>query len=300
MTRPNDAPRVDAPGFVAASARRVDAVLERWLPTARDVPGRIHESMRWSALAPGKRLRPALVYATGRAFGAEEALLDAPAAALELIHAFSLVHDDLPAMDDDDLRRGRPTNHRQFDEATAILAGDALCCLAFELLAREMPAGDLVQPLIAALGEATGTRGMIGGQVLDLLAENGPKDLEVVRAIHLRKTGALIRAACSMGAITARADRRALAAVTSYGDHLGLAFQITDDILDETSTAEQLGKATRKDMERGKLTWPAVVGLEAARRDAHNCADEARRVIAPYDGAGLLGTLADWVSGRDH
>jgi geranylgeranyl pyrophosphate synthase len=278
----------------------MDAVLERYLPTATDVPGRIHESMRWSALAPGKRLRPALVYATGQALGADPALLDAPAAALELIHAFSLVHDDLPAMDDDDLRRGRPTNHRQFDEATAILAGDALCCLAFEVLARELPASDLVRPMIATLGEATGTRGMIGGQVLDLLAENGPKDLAVVRAIHVRKTGALIRAACTMGAIAARAEPQALRACTAYGEHLGLAFQITDDILDETSTAEQLGKATRKDMERGKLTWPAAVGLENARTDAFRFAEEACRVIAPYDREGMLAAIANWVSGRDH
>ncbi len=290
----------DAAVYLAAAAKEVDAALERWLPCAEAVPGRIHESMRWSALAPGKRLRPALLLAAGESCGAERATLLPAAVALELIHAFSLVHDDLPAMDDDDLRRGLPTNHVRFGEATAILAGDALACLAFELIARETPQQDLVAQLIVILGRATGTQGMIGGQVLDLLAEGTPADLVVVREIHLRKTAALIRASCEMAAVCARADAATSFALAQYGERIGLAFQITDDLLDLTATAEQVGKRTRKDLERGKLTWPGVVGIEAARNDATRLVQEAVQIIAPHDPQGVLRSLAQYITGRNH
>ncbi|MSR74692.1 MAG: polyprenyl synthetase family protein [Planctomycetes bacterium] len=291
---------IDTAGFVAAAAKEVDAALERWLPGPSSVPGIIHESMRWSALAPGKRLRPALLLAAGRACGADSATLLPSAAALELIHAFSLVHDDLPAMDDDDLRRGLPTNHVRFGEATAILAGDALACLAFEIIARETPQQDLVAPLIVILGRATGTQGMIGGQVLDLLAEGSQPNIAAVEEIHRRKTAALIRASCEMGAVCARADAACTRAMVQYGERIGIAFQITDDLLDITATAEQVGKRTRKDLERGKLTWPRVVGEEVARQDAQRLVQEAVDVITPHDPQGVLRALALFITGRNH
>jgi geranylgeranyl diphosphate synthase type II len=254
--------------------------------------------MRYSVLAPGKRLRPALCVLVGEMLGAERRQVLPSACALEMVHAFSLIHDDLPAMDDDELRRGRPTSHVAFGEAVAILAGDALACLAFETVARETPDKDLVPELVCELGRAVGTRGMIGGQILDLAAEGRPPDLDLVRAIHVRKTAALIRAASLMGAISARADLAVRETCARYGETMGLAFQVADDLLDETSTPEALGKSTRKDLERGKLTWPACAGLEASRKMAGALAEEAAQTIRPLDKNGDLAALARFVVAR--
>lgn len=276
----------------------VDSALDRFLPPESESPSKVHQAMRYSVLAPGKRLRPVLTLVSAEVLGghAEDAL---PAAcAMELIHAFSLIHDDLPAMDDDDLRRGRPTSHVAFGEAVAILAGDALACLAFEIVARETPNPELVKSLVLELGQAVGTRGMIGGQILDLCAEGHEPDLALVREIHRRKTAALIKAACALGAISARVNADAMAAVSRYGELLGLAFQVMDDLLDEISTPEQLGKATRKDHERGKMTFPACAGIDASRRAAQTYAEEAISSIAPWDASGDLMALARYVVTR--
>jgi len=188
---------------------------------------------------------------------------------MELIHTFSLVHDDLPAMDDDDLRRGRPTNHKVFGEAMAILAGDAMVSMAFELIARAAPA-DLTAPLVIELAGATGPSGMIGGQVLDIAGENQSLDLLQLQQIHRKKTGALLIASCRLGAMCARAPAEVVDALSTYGRHVGLAFQIMDDVLDETATQEQMGKATGKDAGRGKNTYPRLMGLHASKIEAQN------------------------------
>jgi geranylgeranyl diphosphate synthase type II len=235
------------------------------------------ESIEYSLLAGGKRLRPALVIESWRACGGAEESSGAAlagAGAVELVHTFSLVHDDLPAMDDDDLRRGRPTNHKVFGEAMAILAGDAMLTMAFDVIARHAP------PLVAAtmireLANATGPQGMIGGQVLDMQSENQSLALKQLQDIHRRKTAALLVAACRLGAIAAGAATEPLDALTTYARHLGLAFQIVDDLLDVTSTPEQLGKATRKDQAKGKNTYPALLGIEGSRQEAQRQLERA-------------------------
>ncbi len=251
---------------------RVEGVLERRLPPAGAEPARLHAAMRYAALGPGKRIRPILVYATGEAVGLAPAALDAPAAAIELIHAYSLIHDDLPAMDDDDLRRGRPTAHRAFDEATAILAGDALQVLAFEILA-----GDETLPvdpacrlqMIRMLAHASGTAGMAGGQAMDLAAVGQRLARDQIEEMHARKTGALIRAAVLIAAMTAPAlppERRR--GLDCYGTTIGLAFQIVDDLLDVLGDPALTGKCTGSDAMRGKPTYPAIAGVAGARERA--------------------------------
>lgn len=248
--------------------QQVDAVhhaLDALLPPAGERPQKLHEAMRYSIFAGGKRLRPVLCITACEACGgtAEQAM---PAAcALELLHTYTLIHDDLPAMDDDTLRRGRPTCHIQFDEATAILAGDALLTLAFEVLANVPTLGSV---LALELARAAGSRGVIGGQAEDLEAEGKTPDAALVEYIHCNKTAALIRAACVMGGICARADFQTLEKLAAYGESTGLAFQIIDDLLDESSTVEELGKDIGSDCENGKMTWPAVHGVEAARKKA--------------------------------
>jgi geranylgeranyl diphosphate synthase type II len=233
-------------------------------------PPRILEAVQYSLMAGGKRLRPALVLECWRACAGDGEVAPAAlasAAAMELVHTFSLVHDDLPAMDDDDLRRGRPTNHKVYGEATAILAGDAMVTMAFELLAVDCPP-ELVAALVKELAAATGPAGMIGGQVLDMDAAHPPANLDELRNLHRMKTGALLTASCRMGALAAGADGTKLASLDHFGRHLGLAFQIVDDLLDETATPEQLGKATQKDVAKGKMTYPRLIGMEASRREA--------------------------------
>ena len=265
-------------------------------------PPRLWGAMRYSLSAGGKRLRPALVLESCHAAGGDVASHSAQAAALamELIHTFSLVHDDLPAMDDDDLRRGRPTNHKVFGEALAILAGDAMVTAAFELLAKHADAAVAPQ-LIAELASAAGPAGMIGGQVLDMEGENRALSLEELRRLHAMKTGALLVASCRMGAICARADQTTLAALAVYAKHVGLAFQIVDDVLDVTATPEQLGKATNKDAGRGKNTYPQLLGLDGAREAASGELRQAVDALAPLgDRAAGLASLARFIVQRSN
>jgi geranylgeranyl pyrophosphate synthase len=269
-----------ATDFLREAAGRVDAALERLLPPTSEPSHRLHEAMRYATLSPGKRLRPALALACCRAFAGDEAECLEPACALEMVHAYSLVHDDLPAMDDDDLRRGRPTCHVAYDEATAILVGDGLHTLACEILAT-YPIGDanaLVRSRVQAhvLG-AIGWRGMVGGQALDMeLTGRGSAGTEAeVRSIHLRKTAALIRAALVLGAEIARAPAESVEAVGRFGEVAGLAFQVVDDVLDVTSDAASLGKTAGKDAEEKKVTYPAVLGLEASVARARELTAEA-------------------------
>lgn len=256
--------------------------------------------MRHGVLGGGKRLRPVLVYAAGRALGAVDEALDAPAAAVELIHAYSLVHDDLPAMDDDDLRRGQPTVHRAFDEATAILAGDALQTLAFEVLARD--GHPRLAALVVTLAEASGRDGMVAGQALDLGAVGNHPDAESLATMHRHKTGALIRGAVRLGALVAVSEQDPrLAALDRYAAAIGLAFQIQDDILDVTGDAVTLGKASGADAARDKPTYPALLGLDGARAKARALLDEALASLAPLgERATLLADLATYMIERDH
>ncbi len=256
--------------------------------------------MLYSLQAGGKRLRPALVLETCRACGGDAASRSAivAATAMELIHTFSLVHDDLPAMDDDDLRRGRPTNHKVFGEAMAILAGDAMVSTAFELLA-EQAEPSIVPELVAELARAAGPGGMIGGQVIDIASELVSLSFDQLRNLHAMKTGALLVASCRMGAICAGANDEVLAAVASFAQHVGLAFQITDDLLDVTSTPEQLGKATNKDAGRGKNTYPQLLGVEGSRNAATAELAAALEALKPLgDRAAGLAGLARFVVQR--
>jgi geranylgeranyl pyrophosphate synthase len=273
--------------FLAAVRARSEAALDRLLPPV-DLPvARLAQAMRYAALGGGKRLRAALVYAGGEALGADWAALDAPAAAVELIHAYSLVHDDLPAMDDDDLRRGKPTCHRAFDEATAILAGDALQTLAFEVLAE----ADAIAPerrlaMVRELAHASGVHGMAGGQALDLAAEGQRLTLPELEAVHRGKTGALIVASVRLGALAApAADAPLLAALAEYGQALGLCFQIQDDILDVDGDTATLGKTAGADQARGKATYPALLGLDGARERARQEYERAVAALAPLGAA---------------
>jgi geranylgeranyl pyrophosphate synthase len=261
---------------------RIETVLSRALEIEGGATARLIEAMRYSTLAGGKRVRPVLVYAAGEALGAPLELLDAPAAAVELIHVYSLVHDDLPAMDDDDLRRGRPTCHRQYDEATAILCGDALQARAFEVLANAPAlAADARIEMLAVLADAIGTRGMAGGQAIDLEAVQRTLAEPALERMHRQKTGALIQASILLGAIAARASVLERAALATFGAEIGLAFQIQDDILDVEGTTSTLGKRAGADADRTKPTYPSVLGLDAARKAAQTRRDQAIAALAP-------------------
>jgi geranylgeranyl pyrophosphate synthase len=282
----HDSAPADARAYVSRVGRLVEAGLDALVPGDREDPAGVHAAVRWCLFAPAKRLRPVLVYAAGETFGASAASLLRTACAFEMVHTYSLIHDDLPAMDDDDLRRGRPTCHVKFGEATAILAGDALQALAFQTVAEDDALGaDVRVQLVAELARAAGTpEGMVAGQAHDLAAEaradvEGP-ELEL---IHRRKTGALIRASARAGALVAGADAAGLAAVTRYAEDLGLLFQITDDLLDVTATAADLGKTPGKDARSAKATYPAIHGLDAARERARAAHDEACRALDPLD-----------------
>ena len=277
--------------FAAArsSARaRVEQALARVLPAAEGRQRRLHEAMRYAVLNGGKRVRAMLVYWSGDTLGAPPGHADAPAAAVELIHAYSLVHDDLPCMDDDDLRRGMPTCHRAFDEATALLCGDALQTLAFEVLAgaNNGLAAEQRAAMVATLAAASGAQGMAGGQAIDLAAVGATLDLEHLEDMHLRKTGALIRAAARLGALAAPAvSDDDLARLDDYGRCVGLAFQIQDDILDVEGDTATLGKTRGADVARGKPTYPTLLGLDGARRKAAALHREALQALAPYGAA---------------
>ena len=295
------APVADAAAFLRECAAFVDAELDRIAPPASAAPANLHAAMRWSLLAPGKRVRPALLIAAGQSFGANRARLSATACAYEIVHTYSLIHDDLPAMDDDSLRRGRPTCHVRFDEATAILAGDALHALAFGIIAEDetLSANTRVR-LIAELARAAGTpEGMVAGQSLDLSAESTSVSAPELEAIHRRKTGALLASAARAGAIIADATDREVAAIDSYAAHLGLLFQITDDLLDITATAAELGKTPGKDIGQDKATYPALYGVERARRLAGEACRDALDALAEVERPlPLLASLARLVLER--
>ena len=265
-------------------------------------PEKLVEAINYSLLAGGKRLRPALVLECWRACGGNSSTYRsalAAAGAIELIHTFSLVHDDLPAMDDDDLRRGRPTNHKVYGEAMAILVGDAMTTMAFQCIASDARP-DVASSLIYELAWASGPEGMIGGQVLDMEGEKKSLSLAELQRLHAMKTGALLRASCRLGAISAQADERAIRAVTQYGEHLGLAFQIVDDLLDRTATPEQMGKATGKDAGKGKNTYPSLLGIEASQQQASRELEAGLEAIAVLGAkAQPLQTLARFVVERD-
>jgi len=282
-----------------AAASAVDAAMESYLQSLTDVPERLTEAIVYSVRAGGKRLRPAMVIFSCQACqGTTDAALPA-AAAIEMIHTFSLIHDDLPAMDDDDLRRGLPTNHKVFGEGMAILAGDALVTYAFETIARKVEDPAIVKSLICELAFGSGAAGMIGGQVADITHEHAEGSTELVDRIHTQKTAMLFRAACRMGAIIASAGQEKIDALGRYGLKLGLAFQIIDDLLDVTSTPEAMGKNTQKDTDAGKLTYPALVGLDESRLLADKYMTEAFAELELLGEAGeRLRKLATMLSER--
>ena len=290
-----------ATALLRRHGERLHAYFEAIRARHTGAPPRLAEAIGYSLTAGGKRLRPALVLECCHACSGTEANGSAlaAAAAMEFVHTFSLVHDDLPAMDDDDLRRGRPTNHKVYGEAMAILAGDAMVTVAFEILATDAAAA-VVPALVRELAHASGPEGMIGGQVLDIDGEDRSLTLAQLQQVHRMKTGALLTASCRMGAIAAGAPESHLAAVADYGRHLGLAFQIIDDVLDVTSTPEQMGKATNKDAAKGKNTYPVLMGLAASQREARHQLDAALDAVAPLgSSADGLRHLARFVVERD-
>jgi geranylgeranyl pyrophosphate synthase len=263
------------PNPLSNFAAQFDSHLNDYLQTTSDVPAELLEAVRYSVLAPGKRIRPYLVVRCCELVGGSRDDSWPVAAAVECVHAFSLVHDDLPAMDDDDVRRGRPTTHKQFGEAMAILAGDALVVLAFELLARHVSDRHLAGEMVLELAVRTGWAGMIGGQAADIAGQSQAASLDRTRYIHERKTAALFEAACRLGAMVGRGTTDDVAALGRFGACLGRAFQIADDLLDVTSTAEKLGKTAGKDVTAGKQTYPGCVGVEQSRRAAGKACDDA-------------------------
>ena len=280
---------------IAHYSARIDAVLDEVLPAANRPPKRLHDAMRYAVFNGGKRVRPLLVYATGECVGVPERVLDAPAAALELIHAFSLVHDDLPAMDDDDLRRGKPTVHRQFDEATAILAADALQPLAFSVLAdcRDTPAAVRIK-LVRLMADACGSIGMTGGQSMDLAAEGRTLSAEDIESMYALKTGALLHAAVVSAALLSEdlTSERA-SAIDAFGRTIGIAFQIKDDILDVEGETEVIGKHTGADQRLRKATYPGLVGVAAARE---RCNGLLRSALEQLDDFGASAEPLRWLA----
>ena len=265
--------------YLYACKQRVETVLERWLPESRIQPERLHAAMRYATLGSGKRIRPMLVYAAGKALGVPQKQLDGPASAVELIHAYSLVHDDLPAMDDDELRRGRPACHIAFDEASAILAGDALQALAFRLLCSDEQmnvTAEIRLKMIENLALASGSRGMVGGQAIDLAAVGQKLDLAQLENMHIHKTGALIRASVRMATMMAtETEPNIIKSMDHYAKCIGLAFQVRDDILDVEGNTETLGKTQGSDQAREKPTYPALLGLHEACLMAEELCQEA-------------------------
>lgn len=272
---------VNIKAYMETVKKETDALLERYLPLSSAPPQRLHEAMRYSTLAGGKRLRPILAHAAydycKGSWDSKDLPIHYAMAALEMVHTYSLIHDDLPCMDDDDLRRGIPTCHKKFDEATAVLAGDALHDVAFHLLAET---GN--NKVVVELAKAIGTQGMIGGQMADVEAEGIKPDKATVINIHRRKTGALIRASVRIGAILAGADKPTFESLSSYGEKIGLAFQIIDDILDVEGETELLGKSVGSDTAKAKATYPKVVGLEQAHLDASSLIEEAVALFQDY------------------
>ena len=299
----------------------VDEALERYLPGAGDHPKEIHEAVRYSVFAGGKRLRPILILAAAEAAGGQVEQALAAAAAIELIHTYSLIHDDLPVMDDDDFRRGRLTCHKVYGEAMAILAGDALLTQAFILLSLAPPlrqssgqaSGQAEQPettdtqgsaearlkVIQEIAQAAGSKGMVGGQVVDILHEDREVDLPTLEYLHAHKTGALIRACLRVGGLLASAASEQMEALTRYGERIGLAFQIVDDILDLEGSLEALGKRAGSDLRKKKATFPALLGIEESRRWAHRLVSEAKQAVVIFgDRGAALQAIAEFVVTR--
>jgi geranylgeranyl diphosphate synthase type II len=283
----------DLKQYLTERRRGIEEALDRFLPSADARPARLHEAIRYSVLAPGKRLRPTLVLAGAEAVGGDAADVMQTACALECIHAFSLIHDDLPCMDNDDYRRGRLTNHKVYGEALALLAGDALLALAFQLIAENAPTLRLV-------AEASGTWGMVGGQVVDMDSQGQDVTPETLRYIHEHKTGALLTASVISGAMLAGATEAQLGPLRAYGGHIGLAFQIADDILDVTGDEARIGKPVGSDEERDKATYPRLYGLDESRRRAHAEVDAAVAALGTFDaGAEPLRAIARYIVERD-
>ncbi|WP_456407039.1 (2E,6E)-farnesyl diphosphate synthase [Thiolapillus sp.] len=289
--------------FSGTCAQRVEKALDSCLPPENIEPQSLHRAMRYAMFNGGKRVRPLLVYASGLACGAQLNVLDAAACAVELIHSYSLVHDDLPAMDDDDLRRGKPTCHKAYDEATAILVGDALQSLAFEILAK--PGGGISAEtrlqMIRVLANSSGSRGMAGGQAMDINGVGREMSLPELEIMHIHKTGALIRASVKLGALSAGGNPDQITKLEHYAKAIGLAFQVQDDILDITENSQTLGKTQGKDAADNKPTYPALLGLEGARQQARELLEEALAALRGFgDNARQLRQLADYMVGRTH
>jgi geranylgeranyl pyrophosphate synthase len=306
QTAPDGTTKRDAFGAQLESWQaRMEVALAARLPGLDVVPARLHDAMRYSVLGGGKRIRPALLFAAARAVGRTEDEVEGAACAIELIHVYSLVHDDLPAMDDDDLRRGRPTCHKAFDEATAVLVGDALQTLAFQVLARDpaLPAAPATRlRLIELLAEASGSFGMAGGQAIDLAVQGQQLNLAQVEEMHSRKTGALIRVSVMMAAACAPSlDARLQDALAGFAGPIGLAFQIQDDLLDVLGDVTTLGKATGADSERSKPTHPSVIGIEASQERVRLLHTQAIDALAPLGSrAEPLRLLANWLLSRHY
>ncbi len=284
--------------------RLIDQALDRYLPGEQVKPGTIHEAMRYSVFAGGKRLRPVLFLASAEAVGGNSGAILPAACALELIHTYSLIHDDLPAMDNDDFRRGKPTSHKVYGEAIAVLTGDALLTLAFDLIAGCGQAGvspNVVVRTIKEISGAAGTLGMIGGQVVDIQSENRSIDKDVLDYIHSHKTGALFRASVRAGALMGGGSDRQIDLLTEYAENLGLAFQITDDILDVEGNTEKLGKTVGSDIRKKKCTYPALYGLQESKELARNCVDRAILTLKNFGAkADILRYIARYVLNREN
>jgi geranylgeranyl diphosphate synthase type II len=289
--------------YLAEKKALIDNALDSFLPSEEEKPTTIHKAMRYSVFAGGKRLRPILVLASAEAVGGDSGLVMPAACAMEMIHTYSLIHDDLPAMDDDDYRRGRLTSHKVFGDAMAILAGDALLTHAFYVLSlcEEKIPPDRVNRVVMEIAAAAGTKGMVGGQVADLESQGkeiAPEDLEY---IHRNKTGALFTASLRSGAILSGADQQQLEALTAFGQHLGLAFQITDDILDVTGDSSKMGKATGSDLRKEKATFPSIYGLEQSVKMAEEVTKRAVTIAETLGSmAEPLALLVQYLVSRDH
>ena len=291
--------------YLQRRSRLVDEALERWVPGEDEFPPQVHQAMRYSLFAGGKRLRPILTLASTEAVGGRIVDVLPLACSMELIHTYSLIHDDLPAMDDDDLRRGKPTNHKVFGEALAILAGDGLLTEAFHLATRP----DLMKEVSPSrriralwhLARAAGSWGMVGGQTMDILTQGKEVEAPILEYIHTHKTGALITASVVMGAIVGRASAQEYKALKGYGEYLGLAFQITDDLLDVEGEEGKLGKAVRKDQSKGKATYPALFGINESRLRAERLTEEALACLDSFNRrANPLREIAKFILERTH
>ena len=283
--------------YLKSTREKVDKALQNLMPAEGSHPARLVSAMRYSLFAGGKRIRPILVLAAAAAAGGDEEAALQAACAVELVHTYSLIHDDLPAMDDDDLRRGRPTCHKVYDEGTAILAGDALLTMAFDILSAR---GDGLQDnlrlrMVQELSRAAGWKGMVGGQQVDMDSEGTEPDLPTLEYIHTHKTGALIRCCMMLGGLSADADEKTFRTLSGYGEKVGLAFQVVDDILDVTASTEEIGKNHGSDAARGKVTYPGLYGLAEARERAMKLVEDAKIEIAGVDATGRLAQIADYV-----